>query len=375
MTYAIDNRPAKGTAVYARNLVERLLKDAEYDYIVVHYEECDDPIYRMGAREIVMPRVPAWIPAKHFCRFLLFCWRYRKERFDIVHWFQPRLYPFFWLVPAKKIIVTAHGAGDITAPGAFPFSRRMFNFVITHFNRRIDAIIAVSEFGKREIIQYYRAQPERVHVIYNGGAEEYRHIPKADARKVAQRYGVAGPFILDISRLSPHKNVGRLIEAYDLMRDQHPERTESLVIVGTPSTGSKEIYRLAAESAYTGDIQLLEYVESQDLNALYSAAEVFAFPSLNEGFGLPVIEAFASGVPVITSDGTSLPEIAGGAALLVDPTSREALADALYRALSDAHLRDSLVERGRLRARDFSWENCAAQTLALYRSALGHGVL
>lgn len=369
MSYAMDNRAGKGTALYTRKLIERMLDDDRFEWYLVHFDRIDDPIYRR-AHEIVMPELK--LPfATRFVRTMLFFWKYRNEKFDIIHWFQPRLYPFFWLVPARTIVVTAHGAGDITAIGKFPFSRRIFNFVFKHFNSYIDAIIGVSEFGRREIIEFYGASPERVHAIYNGGGEAFLVLDKERSRlQIAQRYGIDSRFILDISRLQPHKNVDSLISAYDLMRRGHPERTEKLVIVGWPTFKYERTYALARESAFSKDIVFIEHVEQEDINMVYCAAELFVFPSLNEGFGLPVIEAFASGTPVVTSDVTSLPEVAGDAALVVRPLDVSAVAQAMQRILGDPLLRADLVERGKKRAAEFTWEKTAAQTTELYCTLL-----
>ena len=127
MSYAMDNRSAKGIALYTRKLIEGLVSSNEIDFYLVHYDEVMDPLYKK-AHEIIMPKVR--LPyGSRFISQLLFFWKYRKQPFDVVHWFHPRVYPFYWLVPAKKIIVTVHGAGDITAPTYFVFSRSVFNFI------------------------------------------------------------------------------------------------------------------------------------------------------------------------------------------------------------------------------------------------------
>src|SRR3989344_4737515 len=298
MSYAMDNRRGMGTALYTRRLIEKLIQDDRFEWYLVHFDTVDDPLYSQ-AHEILIPRIPHLPFGTRFIRTMLFFWKYRNEQFDIIHWFQPRLYPFFWLAPARHIVVTAHGAGDITAPGQFPFSRRVYNFLMKHFNHRIDAVIGVSEFGKREIIEHYDVPSKKVFAIYNGGGEDFKDLDTAGSQRlVSQKYGVRAPFILDVSRLEPHKNIDTLIRAYEIMR---------------------------RESAIS---HRLDFVQQEHLNALYSAADLFVFPSLNEGFGLPVIEALASGTPVITSNVTALPEVAGGCALTVDPADANTLAEA-----------------------------------------------
>jgi glycosyltransferase involved in cell wall biosynthesis len=297
MTYAFDNRQAKGTALYAKKLTELLVKENRFDFFLVHYDKVDDPIYKMG-KEIIMPDVDFPF-AKHFLRQMLFFWKYRNNKFDIIHWFQPRLYPFFWFAPAKKIVVTAHGAADITSlttKESFVLSRDIFNLVMIYLNKFISAIIAVSNFGKKEIEEHYRIEPEKVYSIYNGGGEDFKPLDKAESQKIIkEKYKIDSPFILDISRLEPHKNVVSLILSYIDLRNNNLNLHHKLVIVGNRAFGSHKIVEMAKESKYSSDIIFVDYVAVEDLNAFYSASDLFVFPSLNEGFGLPVVESMASG--------------------------------------------------------------------------------
>ena len=120
----------------------------------MHFDKTDDPLYKK-AKEIVMPEIVRLPFGTRFIRLMLFFWKYRNDRFDIIHWFQPRLYPFFWLAPARLIVATLHGAGDVTAPASFVFSKSVFNFVLKHFNHRVSAIIVDSDIAKDEIVDAY----------------------------------------------------------------------------------------------------------------------------------------------------------------------------------------------------------------------------
>ena len=364
MSYVMDNRKGKGTALAARKLMEHLLEDKRFEFYLVHYEHVDDPLYKK-AHEIIMPDIKLPVGTR-FVRQMLFFWKYRQEQFDIMHWFQPRLYPFFWFAPARRLVATLFGAGDVTAPGAFPFSRRMFNFVLRHFNARVDALIAASEFGKEEIVEWYHAKPDKVHVIYLGGGENFTQLDTEAAKRVAEKYGIEGDYILDISLHTRHKNIPSLIQAYSIARGEGI--SQKLVIVGANNDYREEAYRVARASAYTADIIFVPYVKSLDLNAIYCAADLFAYPSLNESFPLPVIEAFASGTPVITSNTTVFPEIAGNAAITVDPRDIPALADGICRILTDAALSESLREKGLECAKKFTWKHTAEETAKLYET-------
>lgn len=364
MSYSMDRRKAKGTALYTRKLIANLLADERFDFYLVHYDKIDDPLYSQ-AKEILMPKIK--LPyGSHFISQLLFFWRYRKNKFDIIHWFQPRVYPFFWLAPAKKIVVTTHGAGNITAGGPFVFSREVFNFILTKFVRKVDAILAVSKYGCEEIEKYYQAPRENIFFTYNGGGEDFKPLGKKQAGAlIADKYKIGQPFILQLARHLPHKNVTGVINGYKIFRDKY-KRNEKLVIVGTRDFETKKILKLAEESGYKDDIIFIDYVETDDLNCLYSATRLLVFPSLVEGFGLPVIEAMASGTPVITSNTTSLPEVAGEAAMLIDPLDFTSLAEAMNKVLTDENLRNNLIKKGLTRAREFSWHKTAEQTKEIY---------
>ncbi|KKW47248.1 MAG: Glycosyl transferase group 1 [Candidatus Kaiserbacteria bacterium GW2011_GWA2_58_9] len=368
MSYAMDNRQAKGTALYTRKLIEHLVQDKRFDVYLVHYNRADDPLYKK-AREIIMPEIRLPFGTR-FVRQLLFFWKYRKEPFDIIHWFQPRLYPFFWLAPARVLVATLHGAADVTGGGRFPFSRRMFNFVLKHFSHRLSAIIADSEFGRAEIVEWYRAKEERVHVIYLGGGQGFVPIDKKTAkRRLKEQYGIEGDFILDISLHVRHKNIISLVRAYIELQKQEKTLLK-LVIVGAKEYAYHETFVASRLSPRPDDIIFIDFISQEDLNAIYSAAAIFVFPSLNEGFGLPIIEAFASGTPVVTSNITSMPEIAGDAALLADPSSDADIAEKISLLLSDGQFCNGLIKKGLERAKDFSWRTTAEKTARIYLDLL-----
>jgi glycosyltransferase involved in cell wall biosynthesis len=187
---------------------------------------------------------------------------------------------------------------------------------------------------------------------------------------ILSRYHIEQPYILSMSRFQPHKNVETLIEAYSQMRRDHNERKEKLILVGTPVHGYAAPQEAIERSRYKDDISTIAYVEQADLNAIYAGASLFAFPSRNEGFGLPVIEAMASGTPVVTTNVTSLPEISGGAAICIDPDDANSLADALAHVLGDENERRKLIGRGLSRAQRFTWDESTVATVATYRAVL-----
>jgi len=364
MSYAVDGRKAKGTALYAKKVIEGIIDDPRFEFYLVHYEKSDEAIYSNG-QEILMPKVK--LPyASHFVSQLLFFWKYRKNKFDIIHWFQPRVYPFFWLAPAKKIIVTTHGAGDKTAPGNWIFSRKVFNFVLTAFHSKVDAFVAVSEYGRKEIYDNYHAEMDHIYFTYNGGGENFHQINKNEAKeRVKEKYGIDSPFILNIARHIPHKNILNLINAYKILGDKY-EREENLVIVGKRGSESEKIFELVKNYDLSNRVNFIEYIEEGDLNLLYSASDLFIFPSLQEGFGIPIIEAMSCGTPVITSNLSSMPEIAGDAAILVDPKNPAEIAQKINDLLTNDQLKNELIEKGLKRSKEFSWEKTAEKTKEIY---------
>ena len=366
MSHLLDRRPGKGTEVYLRHLVKEFLKDQEIDLTLIHFEKIpEEPLYQ-EAREIIMR------PFGGF-RFLaeLYFFLTTKERFDIIHWFVPRLYPFYWLAPAKKIIVTSHGAADKISPNFKTPPPHIFNFIFTYFHFWGDAVIGVSESGRKEIIEAYHFNPQKVYAIYNGVSEAFRPVDRAAAfAALKEKYNIfSPPFILYAGRLEPRKNVGRVVEAYEIFRNR-TGRNEKLVIVGGPGSASREVKQRAAVSPFSKDIQFIDVVYFEDMPSLYSLAKVFIFPSVSESFGLPVIEAMACGTPVVTSNITSLPEIAGDAALKVDPYNTEEMSNALSVILGGADLRNKYIKMGFENIKRFSWSKMAQQIKSLYKKLL-----
>ncbi|MDO8430311.1 MAG: glycosyltransferase family 1 protein [bacterium] len=366
MSDVIDRRPER--AVYGRRLVENLLKHPELDIYLIHYKKMpDDPLYDR-VHEILIPLMPLpW--ASHFFSFIWFCLT-TKEKFDIVHWLVNRPYPFFWWIPTKKTVVTVHGGTGERAPHIFTIPNLFFNFFLRHFNHHMDAAIAVSEYGNKEAIYDYHILPEKVFTIYNGIDPIYRQLSENVVRQTLKKYNVNfEKYFLYLGGLQTHKNVKRLVEAYILLRDSRSIK-EKLIIIGRTSYGAKEVHGTALNSKYSSDILFINYVSLEDSPAFYCGATALVFPSLNEGFGLPVVEAMSCGIPVITSDSTSLPEVSGGAAILINPYKVEEIMNAMRKIVENENLRKEMVVKGIIRAKIFTWEKHVEETLILYKKIL-----
>lgn len=368
MTDKIDLRPEK--TPFFRTLIEKLSNYPDFEIYMVHYKPMlDEPLYKK-VNEIIIPKVSLpW--GSHFFSFILFCLT-TKERFDIFMWFVPRLYPFFWLVPSKKLVVKAHD-GYV---GVWTKANMVFWFVLTYFNRYLDAVIGVSEYAKKEIAQTYHVNSEKVFTIYNSLDPIYRPFPEKDIPEVLAKYKIiANKYFLYVGGLQIHKNVKRLIESYILLRQENPEIKEKLIIAGICS--NQQIEKICDETnlkntEYYKDIIFSGFVKLEDIPVFHSGATALVFPSLSEGFGMPVAEAMACGNPVITSNISALPEASGGAAILVNPYDVKDIKEAMRELATDNKKREELIKKGFDRIKLFTWDNCVDDHIALFKKILYH---
>jgi glycosyltransferase involved in cell wall biosynthesis len=238
--------------------------------------------------------------------------------------------------------------------------------------KRADRIISVSEFTKREICEYYGIPYDKVTVIYEGASDSFAPIKDRDLiLRRLKKYQIRTKYLLFVGRIEPRKNIVGVLKAFDYLR-KRGHRELCLVIVGHQDKIFRErklfteIETLGLES----DVLFTGGVSEEDLCALYSGAEALVYPAFAEGFGLPVVEAMASGTPVVTSNTTALQEVAGSAAILVNPHSHEEIARAVESLLSDESLKSALSRRGLDRARKFRWEETAQKTVEVYRQVI-----
>jgi glycosyltransferase involved in cell wall biosynthesis len=274
-------------------------------------------------------------------------------------------------VHPRRTVVTIHDLGYEFFPETHRAGDRWYLRLSTAWSvREAAAVIVPSRATYRDLLARHAVPAEKVHVIPSGLDPAYL-APVAAERvaRVRARYGLVDDYVLTVGTVHPRKNLARLLEAFELVRTRHPWL--QLAVTGQPGW---RVERLRASAARLGKaIVWAGYVGQDDLHALYAGARVFAFPSLFEGFGFPILEAMASGVPVLTSSTSALPEVAGEAALCVDPLDTGAIAGGLLRLLEDRALADDLVARGRARATSFRWEDTAAATLDLLQRVADRG--
>jgi glycosyltransferase involved in cell wall biosynthesis len=258
---------------------------------------------------------------------------------------------------ARNHVITLHDIGVFPHPEWFAKSYvRWKRIIIPRIARRARIILTVSEFSKKVICKHLAVNPPKVKVVYNGvDTDHFKPASKKRIETVTQRHDVSGPYFLALGSLDPRKNFSRLIEAWNECVKQESLNNHTLVIAG----GGNANFSTFKARADSDSVKFLGYVEDEDLPPLYSGATSFFFPSLFEGFGLPVIEAMACGTAVLTSKTTALGEIAGDAAVKVDPASTEAIKEGMMEIIESASLRNSLIEKGFEKVKLFKWDGAA----------------
>ena len=246
-----------------------------------------------------------------------------------------------------------------------PLNRWFLTLMLPRFLRAANMVITISECTKRDAVRLYGLDEAKIRVIYGGVNPRFRPANPEVISAIRIRYSLPGRFITCVGTIEPRKNLTTLLEAYQALKSQGSDH--KLVIVGKKGWLYKGFFRRLRELGLEGEVIFPGFVPDEDLPALYSAATLFVFPSLYEGFGLPPLEAMACGTPVITSNTSSLPEVVGGAGILIDPHDVGGLVEAMGRVLTDEPLRAEMRVKGMERARGFTWEKTARETLGVYR--------
>ena len=261
----------------------------------------------------------------------------------------------------RRAVTTFHDLFVISGDYSTPEFRKRFTELARDAARRSDHILAVSRFTAGQIAMYLSYPLDRISVVHHG-VDSIPEVSRHDRDDFLRKHNLEEPFLLHVGAIQQRKNITRLVEAFERL----PERYR-LVLAGAAGYGAREILDRAGKSPARSRIRMLGYRTRHELNHLYRTAAVLAFPSLEEGFGLPVLEAMSAGLPVVTSHGSALKEVAGDAAVLVDPLDADGLCAALQSALEDSPVRERLIAAGLRRAAAFSWPEAARKTLQVYR--------
>ncbi|MFA6197755.1 MAG: glycosyltransferase family 1 protein [Patescibacteria group bacterium] len=357
-----------GVGYYTYFLVKSLLATSKQNDFVLFF---DSRFHK--TKEFEQPNVKIrHFPFSQYKRFLPFSYSHMlisaildREKLDIYH-SPANVLPYLYRRPS---VVTVHDLAIYQHPEWFPKRQKFSTSVLVPRSlQRARRIIAVSEATKNDIIRTFKVEPKKISVIYEGVNKEKSQLT---AEGVAYKYDIKLPYVLYVGTIEPRKNIDRLVKAYRSVVTKHPSLAKyQLVLAGHRGWKSTEVFQLLSDPAWHERIKYLNYIPHDDKISLIAGAAVFVFPSLYEGFGLPVLEAMALGVPVITSNTSSLPEVAGTAALPVNPRSDRAIADGLVKLLKSNLLREQLSRAGLEQTKKFGWLKCARETLRVYQDAV-----
>lgn len=352
-------RQVSGIEYYSQEIIKTIIdlgKDAESRFV----------LYAPESLEQLIPNLPANTTSKIMPFWRL--WSQVRLAYEtIVHQTSVLFVPAHTIpfLCRGKVVVTVHDLGFKHYPNLYPFLNRLYHNLSANFSvRRASHIIAISNATKKDILKFYpKIDAKKITVIYHGyDSKKFRPTDTGEYELFKEKYG---PYILFLGRLEYKKNIKRIVEAYAQVRHEDTSIAHKLVLAGLPKYGFGEVETLikSLPPHVQEDIILTGYVKDADVAPIVREADIFLFPSLFEGFGMPVLEAFASGVPVITSKTTSLPEVAGDAALLVNPYKTDEIADACLKLILDRKYHQTLKTKGLARAKDFSWPKAGQATL------------
>ena len=369
MRIAFDARKLHdfGIGTYIRNVLRGLARlDQRTEYILLCRPEDAEVAGELGPNFRAVPESARPYSIGEQFRIPLSLVR---ERAHLLH------EPHYVLPPATRCraVVTIHDCIHLMFPQYLPGAMAYYYARASMWSavRKADHILTVSETSKRDILKFFDIPPEKVAVIYNAIDERFLSEPDEEQMdRIRQRYQLDHPFLLYVGNIKPHKNLGRLIEAFARARSRGLEDLR-LVIVGDQISKYPPLRQAVHRHRLDKEVRFLGFQPYDTLSVFYRLSRAFVFPSLYEGFGLPPLEAMAAGTPVVTSNVSSLPEVVGDAAVLIDPMDAGAIADAMARVLGDAALRAELIRRGHERVTTFSWERSVARVREVYVDVIG----
>jgi glycosyltransferase involved in cell wall biosynthesis len=354
-----------GNETYIRNLIVALAKlDQTNQYTLYFSVAAAADAWRNRYANFAVRLLPPPTPLVRVP--LALALELRRRPVDVLH-VQYTAPPF---CPAP-IVTTIHDLAFEHLPETFTRrGKAQLRLTVRRTARHAAHILTVSEFSRQDIIKTYRLPPDKITVTHNGCEAHFTPQPasKREAETIKQKFGIARDYLLAVGSLQPRKNLLRLLRAYAHLREQQPGFRLQLVIVGRQLWLYQEILREIQQQSFAADVIVTGYASDEDLPALYRSAVALVYPSLFEGFGLPPLEAMACGTPVITSNSSSLPEVTGDAALLVNPYEESELAQAMWRITNDAAWRLQLSRAGIEQAKRFTWSAAAEKTWAIYQA-------
>jgi glycosyltransferase involved in cell wall biosynthesis len=372
MKIGIDGRFIRqsqtGNGMFSQQLLEGLSRlDDTNEYVVYLLE--DKSFVRK--KNFQLKRMPFLHASSHFRFLLTFPLEFRRNPVDIFH----AIYTVPLMTP-RRVILSMIEFCWFTNPNEFPASKLFLSqmrLMTKQSIRRADRIVTPTSFGRDQLLEYFDLPEEKVTVVPFGVNENFlKRCNPEEIGRVKEKHAITGEYLLTVGGIHPRKNIVRLIDAFRWLKETR-RIPHQLVIVGKDLWRADEIYKKVSSCSARDSIIFTGYVPFEEVRALYQGATLFAFPSLDEGFGLPVHEAMASRLPVIVSNRGALPEVAGDAALVVDPLSIEELGCAIYQVLESPTLREELITKGLKQIQGFSWEDSCRKMLNLYEDLCPFG--
>lgn len=367
MKIGIDGRflapRSSGNGVFTRMLVEHLARNEPGHRFVV-YTNSDQNFLQQENFKLKKMNPLHRSPYLRF--FFTFNQELKKNPVDVFH----AIYTVPYNIPSK-VVLSLIEFSWITEPELFPGNsliRLQFSLMTRYGVRNADRIIVPTNYVRKRLLETFPVQEDKVEVIHLGVSSYFlERLSKKAIDQVLEKHSIRRPYLLFVGNLHPRKNVERLIQCFNMVREEDPSPLR-LVLIGKRSPKYHQIHKWIVASPYREDIQVVGYASLSDLRAIYQGARLFVFPSLQEGFGIPPLEAMASNVPVAASSASSIPDVVGDAALLFDPFDIQDMKRAVLEILQSEANRTTLIEKGNTRVKQFFWDDLARKTLNVYES-------
>jgi glycosyltransferase involved in cell wall biosynthesis len=344
----------EGIGWFAHEVLRRLVERRPNDEFIFYFDRPYDArfVFANNVRPVVL-RPQARHPLLYFWWFeVALAKALRRDRAEV--FFSPEgLMP---LRPPCPTVLAIHDLAIAHFPEQIPLAERLYHrFIVRKAAQRANHIITVSTFSKNDLEHILKINPSKINITYNGCREQFRPLTDTEKRKAQQQYADGSPYFLYVGALHPRKNVERLLLAFDAFK-KATNAPVMLLVAGKKAWKTRSLDNAYANLQYRADVRFLGYVAEKELHLLLGGALALTYPSLFEGFGLPVLEALHAEVPVLTSNVSSMPEVAGKAAILVEPQNVRSIAHGMQRLYEDAALREKMIAEGRSQREKFTWD-------------------
>lgn len=352
------NQSLAGVGNYTYNLIKNLnrLTRREQSIHIINYKK-----NKLFPNDKIIINNPFRV-YKTYTWYLFLAMKLQEQKLDVIH--NPSQVPTF-LRFKQKYIITVHDLTPYITPKESKFGRPLlYKLLFPRTLKTADKIIVVSKSTREDLIHYFNISEEKITVVREAADEKFRPLNELELMGVKHKYELDFPTILYVGTLEARKNLPTLIKAFYNLKKKKIEH--KLIIAGKKGWKYKNIFAMIHQLNLQSEVMFTGYVPTEDLPALYNVADLFVYPSLYEGFGLPPLEAMACGIPVITSNTSSLPEVVGDAGIMIDPYDVDGLADAMHNVLTNEGLREDMIKKGLERAKLFNWEICAKETIDVY---------